>query len=168
MLDVKKDDYVWVRKAMIHRWHLGATPFRAMVFEAPVACACRRTSAIPWAAADGRAVHHRDFVRPTGPIATVDHVPDGPRELFVKRAGKFQRYALERSPMDVVGGTGSSIRSRSRSRSTSEDRAHSPAPTIHDDVRRPGYLVCSFVPRVTDTHPQAIRPYPHSRSTATK
>ena len=36
-------------------------------------------------------------------------------------------------------------------------------PTIHSTFAGPGFLVCSFVPRVTDTHPQAIPcPYPHS------
>ena len=36
-------------------------------------------------------------------------------------------------------------------------------PTIHATFAGPGFLVCSFVPRVTDTHPQAIPcPYPHS------
>jgi homogentisate 1,2-dioxygenase len=36
-------------------------------------------------------------------------------------------------------------------------------PTIHATFAAPGALVCSFVPRVTDTHPDAIPcPYPHS------
>jgi homogentisate 1,2-dioxygenase len=36
-------------------------------------------------------------------------------------------------------------------------------PTIHTTFAGPGFVVCSFVPRVTDTHPQAIPcPYPHS------
>ncbi|HEY2510707.1 MAG TPA: homogentisate 1,2-dioxygenase, partial [Polyangiaceae bacterium] len=33
-LEVKAGDYVWVPKAMIHRWHLGASGLRAMIFEA--------------------------------------------------------------------------------------------------------------------------------------
>ncbi len=36
-------------------------------------------------------------------------------------------------------------------------------PTIHGTFASPGFLVCSFVPRVVDYHPQAIPcPYPHS------
>ena len=36
-------------------------------------------------------------------------------------------------------------------------------PTIHGTFAGPGFLVCSFVPRVTDYHPNAIPcPYPHS------
>jgi homogentisate 1,2-dioxygenase len=36
-------------------------------------------------------------------------------------------------------------------------------PTVHGTFSGPGFLICSFVPRVTDTHPDAIPcPYPHS------
>ena len=35
--------------------------------------------------------------------------------------------------------------------------------TIHTTFEAPGFLVCSFVPRPLDFHPQAIPcPYPHS------
>jgi homogentisate 1,2-dioxygenase len=164
-LDVKKDDYVWVPKAMIHRWHLGATPFRAMVFEASGGVRVPEDFRNPVGQLRMDAPYaHRDFVRPTGPIATVDHVPDGPRELFVKRAGKFQRYALERSPMDVVGWDGFvyPFAFAIEKYQPKTGLIHLP-PTIHATFAGPGYLVCSFVPRVTDTHPQAIPcPYPHS------
>ena len=108
-LDVKAGDYVWVPKAMIHRWHVGQAKdaVRAMVFESRGGFKVPDQFRNPVGQLQMDAPYtHRDFVRPIGPIATPDQVPDGPRELFMKRAGKFQRYALERSPMDVVGWDG--------------------------------------------------------------
>ena len=107
---------------------------------------------------------HRDFVRPEGPIAAPDDIPDGPRELIVKKGGAFTRMVLERPPMDVVGWDGfvypwAFAIEKYQPKTGS---VHLP-PTIHTTFAGPGFLVCSFVPRVTDTHPQAIPcPYPHS------
>ncbi len=164
-LDVKKDDYVWVPKALIHRWHLGPAPFRAMVFEAAGGVRVPEQFRNPVGQLRMDAPYtHRDFVRPKGPIATVERAPEGPRELFVKRAGRFQRYALERSPMDVVGWDGFvyPFAFAIDKYQAKTGLVHLP-PTIHATFAGPGYLVCSFVPRVTDTHPDAIPcPYPHS------
>ncbi len=164
-LDVKKDDYVWVPKALIHRWHLGPAPFRAMLFEATGGVRVPEQFRNPVGQLRMDAPYtHRDFVRPKGPIATVERAPEGPRELFVKRAGRFQRYALERSPMDVVGWDGFvyPFAFAIDKYQAKTGLVHLP-PTIHATFAGPGYLVCSFVPRVTDTHPDAIPcPYPHS------
>jgi homogentisate 1,2-dioxygenase len=110
---------------------------------------------------------HRDFVRPEGPIARPEvngGVHDGPRELIVKKGGKFTRLLLERPPMDVVGWEGFvyPVAFAIDKYQAKTGLVHLP-PTIHSTFAGPGFLVCSFVPRVTDTHPQAIPcPYPHS------
>ena len=166
-LDVKAGDYVWVPKAMIHRWHVGQgkDAVRAMVFESRGGFKVPDQFRNPVGQLQMDAPYtHRDFVHPTGPIATPDKVPDGPRELFMKRAGKFQRYALERSPMDVVGWDGFvyPMAFAIEKYQAKTGLVHLP-PTIHATFAGPGFLVCSFVPRVTDTHPEAIPcPYPHS------
>jgi homogentisate 1,2-dioxygenase len=164
-LDVKKDDYVWVPKAMIHRWHLAPGGFRAMVFEAKSGVRIPDDFRNPVGQLRMDAPYtHRDFVRPTGPIATVDRPVEGPRELFVKRAARFQRYALERSPMDVVGWDGFvyPFAFAIEKYQPKTGLVHLP-PTVHSTFAGPGFLVCSFVPRMTDTHPEAIPcPYPHS------
>jgi homogentisate 1,2-dioxygenase len=103
---------------------------------------------------------HRDFVRPDGPIGVVD----GPRDLIVKKGGAFTRLLLERPPMDVVGWEGFCwpFAFAIEKYQPKTGSVHLP-PTIHTTFSGPGYLVCSFVPRVTDTHPDAIPcPYPHS------
>ncbi len=166
-LDVKAGDYVWVPKALIHRWHLSAAgpSLRAMIFESRGGFKVPDQFRNPVGQLQMDAPYtHRDFVHPVGPIATPAQVPDGPRELFVKRAGRFQRYALERSPMDVVGWDGFvyPFAFAIEKFQAKTGLVHLP-PTIHATFAGPGFLVCSFVPRVTDTHPQAIPcPYPHS------
>jgi homogentisate 1,2-dioxygenase len=164
-LDVKAHDYVWVPKAMIHRWHLTSKSMRAMVFEAKGGVRVPDDFRNPVGQLRMDAPYtHRDFVRPTGPIASLDRTPEGPKELFVKRAGRFQRYALERSPMDVVGWDGFvyPFAFAIEKYQPKTGLIHLP-PTVHATFGGPGFLVCSFVPRVTDTHPEAIPcPYPHS------
>ena len=86
-----------------------------------------------------------------GPIATPDARQDGPRELFVKKGGVFTRYALERPPMDVVGWDGFVYpwAFAIEKYQPKTGLVHLP-PTIHSTFAAPGFLVCSFVPRVTD------------------
>ncbi|HMJ12502.1 MAG TPA: homogentisate 1,2-dioxygenase [Polyangiaceae bacterium] len=103
---------------------------------------------------------HRDFRRPTfrGPI------DEGIRDVVVKRAGSYYNVRYEHSPLDVVGWDGTvypwsfpilAFQPRVSS-------VHLP-PTWHGTFSARGVLVCSFVPRPLDFHPDAIPcPYPHS------
>ncbi|MBA3465254.1 MAG: homogentisate 1,2-dioxygenase [Deltaproteobacteria bacterium] len=105
---------------------------------------------------------HRDFKRPqfTGPL------DEGLRELVVRRAGTWHGFTMEQSPLDSVGWDGTvypwafpilAFQPRVSS-------IHLP-PTWHGTFAAPGALICSFVPRPVDFHPQAIPcPYPHSNT----
>ena len=101
--------------------------------------------------ASGNRDHHtyrktnRDFVR-----------PQGPAELFAKKQGKLTKFVLERPPMDVVGWDGFVYpwAFAIEKYQPKTGLVHLP-PTIHTTFAGPGFLVCSFVPRVTD-RPQAI------------
>jgi homogentisate 1,2-dioxygenase len=107
---------------------------------------------------------HRDFVRPRGPIATFEKPQEGPRELLVKKGGTFTRYELENPAMDVVGWDGFvyPLAFAIEKYQPKTGLVHLP-PTVHATFEGRGFLVCSFVPRMLDTHPQAIPcPYPHS------
>jgi len=163
-LPVQAGDYVWIPKAMIHRWHLQG-PMRMLCFEARGGVMVPRDFRNPVGQLKMDAPYtHRDFVRPEGPIATPDRIQDGPRELFVKKRGVFSRLVLERPPMDVVGWDGFVYpwAFAIEKYQPKTGLVHLP-PTIHTTFAGPGFVVCSFVPRVTDTHPQAIPcPYPHS------
>jgi homogentisate 1,2-dioxygenase len=103
---------------------------------------------------------HRDFRRPEfkGPL------DEGFRELVVKRYGAHHYYRYEHSPLDVVGWDGTvypwafpilAFQPRVSS-------VHLP-PTWHGTFAAKGLLICSFVPRPLDFHPDAVPcPYPHA------
>jgi homogentisate 1,2-dioxygenase len=103
---------------------------------------------------------HRDFKRPEfhGPV------DEQLRELVVKRGGAWHGFTLGASPLDVVGWDGS-VYPWAFPILAFQPRAglvHLP-PTWHGTFGARGVLVCSFVPRVVDFHPEAIPcPYPHS------
>jgi homogentisate 1,2-dioxygenase len=163
-LDVIPGDYVWVPKSMVHRWHV-KEPMRLMGFEAHGGVFVPKSFRNPVGQLRMDAPYtHRDFVRPEGPVATPDAPQEGPRELLVKKRGVFTRYALENPAMDVVGWDGFvyPFAFAIEKFQPKTGLVHLP-PTIHSTFEAPGFLVCSFVPRVVDFHPQAIPcPYPHS------
>ncbi len=103
---------------------------------------------------------HRDFKR-TELIAPID---EGIRELVVRRGGRWHGFTLEHSPLDVVGWDGT-VYPWAFPILAFQPRAglvHLP-PTWHGTFAARGALICSFVPRVVDFHPEAIPcPYPHS------
>jgi homogentisate 1,2-dioxygenase len=103
---------------------------------------------------------HRDFRRPEfgGPR------DEGIRDLVVKRGGAFHCFRSQESLLDVVGWDGS-VYPLVFPILNFQPRAgliHLP-PTQHGTFAAQGALVCSFVPRMLDFHPEAIPcPYPHS------
>jgi homogentisate 1,2-dioxygenase len=103
---------------------------------------------------------HRDFRRPTftGPM------DEGLRGLVVKKQGAFHGFRYDDSPLDVVGwdGTVYPFAFPILSFQPRVGLVHLP-PTWHGTFGARGALVCSFVPRPLDFHPEAIPcPYPHS------
>jgi homogentisate 1,2-dioxygenase len=103
---------------------------------------------------------HRDFKRPE----LLSPRDEGIRELVVRRGGAWHGFTLDHSPLDVVGWDGTvypwafpilAFQPRVSS-------VHLP-PTWHGTFAARGALICSFVPRPLDFHPEAIPcPYPHS------
>lgn len=103
---------------------------------------------------------HRDFKRP----ALFAPRDEGVRELVVRRGGTWHGFTLDHSPLDTVGWDGTvypwafpilAFQPRVSS-------VHLP-PTWHGTFAARGALICSFVPRPLDFHPEAIPcPYPHS------
>lgn len=103
---------------------------------------------------------HRDFRRPEfrGPL------DEGLRSLVVKRGERFHGFTLRHTPLDLVGWDGS-VYPFAFPILAFEPRVgqiHLP-PTAHATFEAGGALVCSFVPRLLDFHPEANPiPYPHS------
>jgi homogentisate 1,2-dioxygenase len=166
VLPVQTGDYVFIPKSMVHKWHLESPTMRMMCFEGTGGVMIPKDFRNPIGQLKMDAPYtHRDFVRPEGPIASSYGIPsDKPTELFVKKGASFTRLLLEHTPMDVVGWDGFIYpwAFNIEKYQPKTGLVHLP-PTIHTTFAGPGFLVCSFVPRVTDTHPQAIPcPYPHS------
>ena len=102
----------------------------------------------------------RDFKRPQLQKPFDENI----RGMVVRRDGAWHGFTLEYSPFDVVGWDGSvypwafpilAFQPRVSS-------VHLP-PTWHGTFAARGALICSFVPRPVDFHPEAIPcPYPHS------
>jgi homogentisate 1,2-dioxygenase len=103
---------------------------------------------------------HRDFKRPvfSGPR------DEGIRELVIQRNGDAHVFAVQHSLLDAVGWDGTvypwafpilAFQPRVSS-------VHLP-PTWHGTFAANGALICSFVPRPLDFHPEAVPcPYPHA------
>jgi homogentisate 1,2-dioxygenase len=160
-LPFRESDYLFVPRGLPHRFllELGAQYWLS------IECAAGFGLLKQWRNEVGQLrmdapYSHRDFRRPTfrGPL------DEGLRDLLVKRQGRFHGFRAEHSPLDVVGWDGTvypwifpiaSFRPR-------VGQVHLP-PTVHGTFAARGALICSFVPRPLDFHPDAIPcPYPHS------
>lgn len=160
-LTVHEGDYVWVPKGVIHRWHFDGAA-KVLVFESPSGFVVPTDFRNPVGQLRMDAPYtHRDFRKPEGPIGAGAQEPT---EMLTKRDGRFHRMLLPHSPMDVIGWEGFvypwAFPIENFQPKTSS--VHLP-PTIHTTFAAKGALICSFVPRLVDTHPQAIPcPYPHT------
>jgi homogentisate 1,2-dioxygenase len=103
---------------------------------------------------------HRDFRRPefSGPV------DEQLRDIVVKRTDRFFAFRAPSTPLDVVGWDGAAypfvlpiLAFQPR-----VGQVHLPPP-VHTTFEARGALICSFVPRPLDFHPEAVPcPYPHS------
>ena len=154
-------DYVVVPTGTTHRWVVVDGPVRALVVEA-------RGHVTPpsrYLSGGGQLLEHapyceRDFRAPTEPLL----VESGETDVLVRRRAVLTRYTYASHPFDVVGWDGC-LYPHALSIHDFEPitgRVHQP-PTVHQTFAGPGFVVCSFVPRMLDYHPEAIPvPYNHS------
>ena len=158
-LPVKGGDYVCVPRGVVRRFRISA-PFEGILFELRGGLHIPREFRNPVGQLRMDAPYsHRDFVRPAfrGPRP-------GPKRIVVKKEDSFVERFPAASPFDVVGwdGTVWPFAFPILAYQPRTGLVHLP-PTIHSTFAGRGALVCSFVPRVTDTHPDAIPcPYPHT------
>ncbi len=101
-------------------------------------------------------------IRPPDELITVDEA--GEYEVRVKARGVITRFLYHNHPMDVVGWDGHlwPYAFNIEDFEPITGRIHQPPP-VHQTFDGPGFVVCSFVPRLFDYHPEAIpAPYNHS------
>ena len=101
-------------------------------------------------------------IRPPDELVTVDE--PGEFEVRVKARGQINRFFYGHHPLDVVGWDGHlwPYAFNIEDFEPIVGRVHQPPP-VHQTFDGPGFVVCSFVPRLFDFHPEAIpAPYNHS------
>ena len=160
-LDVGAGDYVVVPTGTTHRWVVVDGPLRCLVVEA------RGHVTIPaqYLGKHGQVLEQspyceRDFRAPSSALL----VDAGETEVLVRRRGQLTRYTYASHPFDVVGWDGC-LYPYALSIHDFEPitgRLHQPPP-VHQTFAGPGFVICSFVPRLLDYHPDAVPvPYNHS------
>lgn len=98
------------------------------------------------------------------PENLVTHDEHGEFEVRVKARGAITRFIYNHHPLDVVGWDGHlwPFAFNIEDFEPITGRVHQPPP-VHQTFDGPGFVVCSFVPRLFDYHPLAIpAPYNHS------
>jgi homogentisate 1,2-dioxygenase len=110
---------------------------------------------------EGAPFSERDLRPPEGPLV-VDG--DGPVAVLVRSRGGWTRHCHTRHPFDVVGWDGCAYPFALSIRDFEPivGRIHQPPP-VHQTFAGPGFVVCSFVPRLFDFDPAAVKvPYHHA------
>lgn len=101
-------------------------------------------------------------IRTPEQLHTIDE--QGTYEVRVKARNLINRFIYDHHPLDVVGWDGHlwPFAFNIEDFEPITGRVHQPPP-VHQTFDGPGYVLCSFVPRLFDYHPLAIpAPYNHS------
>jgi homogentisate 1,2-dioxygenase len=161
-LRVKQGDYVVIPRTTIYKFEWDEGPVRLLVIESahPVETPRRYRNEL------GQLEEHSPYcerdIRP--PLELVTENEKGEYLVQIKKGGMLHPYHYDQSPFDVVGWDGY-LFPYALSIHDFEPitgRIHQPPP-VHQTFQAHGYVICSFVPRLFDYHPEAIpAPYNHS------
>ncbi|MEQ6167167.1 MULTISPECIES: homogentisate 1,2-dioxygenase [unclassified Ekhidna] len=161
-LRIKQGDYVVIPRTTIYRLEWDEGPLKLLVIESnhPVETPKRYRNEL------GQLLEHSPYcerdIRP--PSELVTEREKGDYLVKIKHEDMLHDYHYETSPFDLVGWDGN-LYPYALSIHDFEPitgRIHQPPP-VHQTFQAHGYVICSFVPRLFDYHPQAIpAPYNHS------
>jgi homogentisate 1,2-dioxygenase len=161
-LRVGSGDYVVLPTSTTHRWvPTGSEPLRALVTEARGHVGPpKRYLSVKGQFLEQAPYCERDLRGPEGPFSQDGNDVD----VLVRHRTGLTKFTYAHHPFDVVGWDGC-LYPYAFSIHDFEPitgRLHQPPP-VHQTFEGPGFVVCSFVPRLFDYHPQAIpAPYNHS------
>ena len=162
-IEVGTGDYVVIPASTTHRWLIseGAT-VQALVVEAAghVTIPARYLTATGQLR-EGAPFCERDLRAPAAPLV-VDQ--DGPAPVLVRSRQGWSRHCHARHPFDVVGWDGCAYPFAFSIRDFEPivGRIHQPPP-VHQTFAGPGFVICSFVPRLYDFDPESVKvPYHHA------
>jgi homogentisate 1,2-dioxygenase len=109
----------------------------------------------------GAPYYERDFHGPQD-VNVVDREQD--TTILIKDGLRLTRYTLASHPFDVVGWDGMvyPFTFNADDFEPITGTVHQPPP-VQQTFEAPGFVLCTFAPRLLDTHPEAIKvPYAHS------
>ncbi len=163
VLGFRRHDYVIIPKGTPYRLVLDGDPAVMLWLE------CRPGIGVPsewrnrWGQlTDFAPYSHRDFRVPERLLEAGDFAP--PHEMVAKRQGALTLHRYQHFPFDVAGWDGIvyPVAFNIADYQPKTGLVHLP-PTIHVTFAGPRFVVCSFVPRKVDYHPEAIPcPYAHA------
>lgn len=160
-LDFGTGDYIVIPYGTTWRMDLNEK-CRFLVFEAP----SQIESPVRYCNRYGQLLEHAPYcerdIRVPQELET--HTETGDFEIRVKCRGQITRHLLDHHPLDVVGWDGYLYPwiFNIGDYEPITGRVHQPPP-VHQTFQGKNFVVCSFVPRLFDYHPQAIPvPYNHS------
>ena len=99
-----------------------------------------------------------------GPTELCVHDREQDTTVLIKDGSRWTRYTLAQHPFDVAGWDGFvyPYTFNADDFEPITGTIHQPPP-IHQTFEATGFVVCTFAPRLLDTHPEAIKvPYAHS------
>jgi homogentisate 1,2-dioxygenase len=161
-IDFRQGDYLVIPKGIVHRYRLVKKSNIFFIIESKGYVRTPRR----YRNIHGQLLEHSPFcerdIRPPSRLDTHDEQGEFP--VITKSRNAFHRSILTHHPFDVKGWDGYyfpwafSIHDFE----PITGRIHQPPP-VHQTFEGNGFVVCSFVPRLFDYHPDAIpAPYNHS------
>ncbi|MFT4834040.1 MAG: homogentisate 1,2-dioxygenase [Marinoscillum sp.] len=161
-LRVKQGDYVVIPRTTIYKFEWEEGPLRLLIMEStsPIETVRRYRNEL------GQLMEHSPYcerdIRP--PSELITDTSKGKFLMQIKKDGMLHQYEYDQSPFDLVGWDGY-LFPYALSIHDFEPitgRIHQPPP-VHQTFQSQGFVICSFVPRLFDYHPNAIpAPYNHS------
>jgi homogentisate 1,2-dioxygenase len=162
-LTVGEGDYLVIPASTTHRWVVSDGGIELLVVEAGGHVSPPRRYLSP----AGQFLEHspyceRDLRAPAEPLVEQGEQVD----VLVRTAGGLSRHTHQHHPFDVIGWDGQLYPWAFNIRDFEPivGRVHQPPP-VHQTFEGPGFVVCSFVPRLYDFHPEAVKvPYHHANT----
>lgn len=158
----KQGDYVHVPRTITHRWRFNEGPRRLLVIESFSEIHFPKR----YMNHSGQLLEHSPFcerdIRP--PTDLVTHDEEGAFEVRIAKHGYLHPVTFRYHPFDFIGWDGYMYPYATSIHDFEPitGRVHQPPP-VHQHFTGRNFVVCSFVPRLFDYHPEGIpAPYNHS------
>lgn len=160
--EYRPGDYVVVPRGILHRFVLNGEPTRMLTFES----VSRFRFPTRYMTHEGQLMEHAPYCERDirGPNTLETHDETGEYRVVVKQRNLLTEVTLDHHPLDVVGWDGCyypyALSIHDFEPITGS--LHQPPP-VHQTFQTDTFVMCSFVPRLFDFHPDAVpAPYNHA------